>query len=306
MKRILVLLSLLSLITSCKEYVTKKDIIRVSDYQASFMAPIYIADKLGYYKDEGLILEFFPYNSCPTALIEISQNRLDIAISMDFPLTKCLINELDIELISYFAHSNQLEEHIIRSDIKLEDSITGVTMGTNSEHALDIYLRSNGILSSDITIINLQPYQMENALINGDINSLVTVKPFTREISDNVTNVISTPLLSNIDIICISVSKNYSKNKPDNVSKFLKATNRGITYLYNNIEESLNLLETDNNLYKDILEVYHFRLGLDNHLLQTIKNQWNWLANDPPKSLFEKINTDYLRSIESKFLTLEE
>lgn len=296
MKRVIISLFIVLIFASCSKGEVDYSILKISSYETPFMAPIYLADISGYYIEKGIIIDLIPYTACSTALQDLSNNILDIAFSMDFPLSKALISNENIELISYLAHHKSEEEFIKMSDLSLEECIVGVTLNTNSEYTFDNYLRSKGFSIDNITLVDLRPEEMQQALINREINSLLTQTYLSDSIRKNKPTLLSIPLENNIDIVCISINTQHSSDKSSIITDFLIATNRAIKDLNNSREEKITTIEQKYKINTEMITTYQFGLGLDNHLRQTLKIQSKWLSkNSEHKPM--NINTHYLKEL---------
>ena len=99
-----------------------------------------------------------------------------------------------ISIIGTIANSRKTAAIVARKDrgistvSLLAGKTVGVSLGTNMQFLLDVMLVAHGVSSSDVTIINLKPAEIVNALESGRVDAVVAWHPFLSQLQQKMPN----------------------------------------------------------------------------------------------------------------------
>jgi NitT/TauT family transport system substrate-binding protein len=171
-------------------------VIRVGILTSTSDAPLWIADKYGYFKDEGLSVQFLTFNSGEAMIAPLATGQLDVGGgSAAASLYNAVARGSDVRLVADLASDPPgygFDQMIIRADLvksgkyKSIKDLKGMTIATNalgspSSTQLLKYLAKGGLKLDDIKHIFLPYTQHEVALHNGSLDAANTIEPFATD-----------------------------------------------------------------------------------------------------------------------------
>jgi ABC-type nitrate/sulfonate/bicarbonate transport system substrate-binding protein len=144
---------------------------------------VWMADAMGFYKEEGLDVQFRLFPSGTTALQTFKTGVGDINFGGDLPGVQYwnetnknyrLITVLERDAKGYVAAA---KKSIARpQDLKGKTIATRV--GSTGSWFISVYLQKNGMSTKDVTIKNLDTQILPTALCKGDIDAFFIWQPF--------------------------------------------------------------------------------------------------------------------------------
>ncbi len=149
---------------------------------------LYIAMEKGLDREYGVELAIKPYQAGRDAIKDAKASLVDLACIGEFVLVKEILSGAANLRCLCAISAGDVFEIIARRDRdigKLGDlrgKIIGVPLGTQGEFLLGRLLTLNRIGLKEITINNLKPAGMAEALAAGEVDAVLWVPPFTTEI----------------------------------------------------------------------------------------------------------------------------
>ncbi len=207
-------------------------------------APIFTADKLGYWRDEGLDVKLTILPSTPKQIELIVAGELVAGTAGYIPFIIAVSRGVKIVAVadaSIATKENPLDAIIVRKDspIKTLADLKGKTIAVHSKGGVeDVVLRGKVFPAlkldpdRDVKIVEIPWPQMEGALKAGTVDAVHPIEPFLTRIADN--NRIL-PRLEEYSppegepIAFIVMSQVFVKKNPELVRKFLRGYLRGVT-----------------------------------------------------------------------------
>ncbi len=206
-------------------------------------APIFIADKLGYWRDEGLDVKLEIIPSTPQQ-IELTVAGEIIGGSAGFiPFLLAVSRGVKIVALAELGVATRKRPIWVmlvaaNSPIKVPADLKGKTIAVHAKGSVqDITLRSK-ILPAlkldpdrDVKIVEIPLPQMEGALKAGTIDAVAPIEPFTTRIAEK------NRILSSFEeyiapggepIAFVFMAERYVKQNPEIVRKFVKAYVRAV------------------------------------------------------------------------------
>lgn len=198
---------------------------------------VWVADAKGYYKDEGLNVQFQMFPTGTTALQTFRTGEGDINFGGDLPgVQYWLNNDKDYRVVAVLERDDKGYLVTARKAIKTAQDLRGKTIatrvGSTGSWFVSEYLAKNGIAESEVTIKNLDGQVMPTALCHGDIDAFFIFQPYGQraiEICPNDVHHISTAE-GYIHGYAVAAARPKWLDDPENrdkLTRFLRATLKG-------------------------------------------------------------------------------
>jgi NitT/TauT family transport system substrate-binding protein len=253
---------------------------------------LFIAETRGYYQEQGLKVIINSYQTGLGPLRDLKAGRLDLASCAEFALVgeifaggagqlRCLAvigsGEVDLLIARRDKGINRPED--------LRGKIIGVPRKTSAEFFLGRFLTLNRISLQEVTVIDIKPDDLANALTKGEVDAVLIWAPLTRGIIKKVGhNAIAWPAQGGQNVYRLLMSREeYIKRKPLVLEKLLRALAQAADYLKHQpeagraiiaqrLKESIADFQPDNPIN---LEPF-----LDQGLLLVMEDQARWMIQN--------------------------
>ncbi|HXF33217.1 MAG TPA: ABC transporter substrate-binding protein [Candidatus Acidoferrales bacterium] len=245
--RLLLLVAFLAGITTVAEgqenYTVKVGIINsISD------APILIADKKGYFKEEGLAVDYSTFDSAASMVAPLGAGQLDVAAGgTSAGLFNAVARGIDMRVVADKAsdpHGYGFAPLLVRTDLvesgkyKSLKDLKGMTVaisakGSSSWPELDAITRKAGLKFDDVKNISLDYPDHVIGLKNKSIDASVTIEPFaTAAVESGAAKRImgNDEYYLNQEVAVLIYGGQFIRNHHDAALKFMKAYIRGVRY----------------------------------------------------------------------------
>jgi NitT/TauT family transport system substrate-binding protein len=153
----------------------------VTTYNASLM---HIASELGLFSKYGVDVSIKKYEVGPRVMEDLEKGLLDIAATSEFTFVREGFYRNDLQAITSIALSNNIElvagrDRGIESPADLKGKTIGVLRGTTCEFFLATFLAFNGILNSEVRIVNMRPPDAASGILSEHIDAAMLWAPYT-------------------------------------------------------------------------------------------------------------------------------
>jgi len=284
-------------------------------------APLIIAGEKGFWQDEGLNVRTERFSAGRLALdATISGNAQANSVSETGPVL-AILNGQEIFVVAT-AGQHKETKFIGRKDkgIFVPQDLKGKKIatlpGTNSDYFMYVFLETNGISTNDLTILQMQPPEMINALIKGDIDGFFAWEPHIyyaqQTLKGNSTIFEADGLYSGYHTVIMR--QDFVQDNPEKVEKFLRGILKAEKFIEKNREESIRIVanhlgmkEADAN---KLFGEYTFSLKLDKGLFEVMNKEAKWAIDGKvvvsPKNqdLHNYIFTDILKKVDSNSVSI--
>lgn len=246
------------------------DLTLVGVRDAQISSQQIIADKLGYFKEEGLNVTSQLIESGPdigpmvaggSAPVSIQTNFMDIILkSTDIPV-KIISPLAQIAGTQAVVGSSKLE---LKSAKDLEGKTIGIPSGADVMIAINNMATELGVDASKIKYVNLAPSDAVVALEKGDIDALAAWEPFITKAIQGGGKFLFSGTKSELpdkqgDVnwmsvhTTIQVSDDFIEKNPNTLKAVLRSLKKATDYINNNREDAIKVLAPELHLSEEEL-----------------------------------------------------
>jgi ABC-type nitrate/sulfonate/bicarbonate transport system substrate-binding protein len=294
--------------------------IAVSPWPAS--APIYVAHKKGYFRDEGLDATLHPHISGHLGLDALLSGKADFATYGDTPIARAVVDGKPVAVVATISEINRAIRIIARKDRAistpndLRGKKIGLVRGTTADFFLHTYLAVAYINPKDVLVVNIATDKLVDALLKGEVDAVSTWSPFTLVLRDRLGS--NAVILDQPSIYImtwnISVTQQFAKNSPERIKKFLRAIVRANRFIKEHPDEARTIsakhIGTDSPLCEREWSDYDFAAKLGQSLILNLEDQARWMIKEEvgsarrPPDLMDFIYTDALEAVRPGAVTI--
>lgn len=218
-------------------------------------APSYVAYEKGFFKDEGLDIQLKSNPGGWMSLKDLFEGRADIATVAELPIVYSAFDKKkytdferdDFCIIGDMIYSQQDVQQIvarkdrgISSPLDLKGKKIGVFKGTTLDYFMDIFFTENGIQYSEVEIVDMNVFQLTDAIVDGQLDAIFTWEPHAyrakKRLGENAVLLRSKFKYSTAWLIV--VMKPFAEKNPQILEKFLRAIVRAEDFIKKNPEEA--------------------------------------------------------------------
>ena len=296
--------------------------IKVGISKSFLSIPVYIAQKQGFFSDEGLDVTVKEYSSGKAAIKALFAGEVGISTVADMPIVFNSFKRNDFCIFATFTYSYPFVKIIARKDMgiktgaNLKGRKVGANKGTSSHFFLEVFLMHNRLSASDVEMINIKTIDLPLALKNNDVDAIAVWQPYSQKakqlMGDNSIELPSSEIYRTT--FNFTTMKNFSKEHPKRLEKFLRALDKAAAFTRKNREKAQEIIAGCFNLDKNTVRVawddFVFGIFLDQSLLVG----WDEIARWAIKNKFvdkkkipnylNYICADALRTVKPESITI--
>ena len=171
----------------------KTDSIVIAYAPFESTALVWIAEDQRLFSRNGLNITWRKYDTGVGALDGMLNGEADIAVGTnEFPLVGRALQKERIRTIGSIARSEFIyligrKDRGIEKASDLKGKRVGTTLRTIAEFYLGRFLELHGMNMQDMTIVDVKtPAEWVNAIVNGDIDAMVTAQPYANSVKDRL------------------------------------------------------------------------------------------------------------------------
>lgn len=249
---------------------------------------IFVALAKAYFAHEGLDVTFQPYPSGKDALNAVLEGKADLGIAAEIPIMFAGLRGEKVTVVATIAASDKNTMLIARKDRgisspgDLKGKKIGVPLGTSGQFFVDIFLTSHRIPRESVSVVNLKPEELVDALVKGDVDAISTWNPHDyrarKELGDKALAFYGEGIYrTTVDIVA---AQTFVKEKPETVKRVLRALVSASNFMVQNPQESIQIMAEQTKMDKEAIgdswNQYSFAVTLDQSLLTTLEDQARW------------------------------
>lgn len=221
--------------------------IQIDGAAVPYYAPLYMAQEKGFFAEEGLNVEFYY-----AAAADIVKNVASGNVEFGFPNADAVVaaraQDIPVKVVST-TYQEGLGAIIFGADsgIKTPADLKGkkvavTSLGSANYFQLEAAMKSVGMTVADVNVEIVGTGAILTALTQGQVDAIVFSKLRTIELNNQgfaAADIVSDQFLPSFGNVLIS-SEKLIADDPATVDGFVKALNKGIEYVINNVEESVD------------------------------------------------------------------
>lgn len=300
MNRIIPMLGILLLLGSCAKEGTKAQAPKLPINLASVPTPdfglVLIALAKGYFDAEGLAVSVKSFAVGKLALASVIKGESDLATAFETPIVFAILGGERICIPAVIASSDRNFVLVARKDApisKPEDlagKSIGLPMGTAGEYFLVSFLTAHGIPGGRVRIVDTEAEALLPALLSGKVDSAVLWSPLNSQaieaLGEKGIVFSGESIYSAYD--CIVGESAFVKGNPKAVQGFIRALLRAEGFMAKNPEQALSIIakatSVDESSLRPMLDLFRFKVSLDQSLLLVLEDESRWAMRVNPKS----------------------
>ncbi len=223
-----------------------------------FYAPQYVAHGLGYFKDEGLDVEFVLASGADNVMAAVLSGDAQIGFS-GTEATIYVYNGGEKDYVMTFAGLTQKDGSFLVSrnkydNFKLDDlrgkNVLGGRVGGMPEMTFEWALKQNGIdPKKDLSIDTSVAFPaMEGAFIGGNGDFVTLFEPNATSVEKHGYGYVVAyigELGGSVPYTAYNAKKSYIEDNPDVIKKFTRAIDKGLKYVYSHDDKDIAKIMLD-------------------------------------------------------------
>ncbi len=250
---------------------------------------VWVAESKGYFEKEGLDLDIKEFDSGRLSFQAMLKGEgVNISTVAPTPIMFSSFDRQDFYIFSTFVYANEDIKVIangsegITEAADLKGKKLGTPAGTTGQFVAEVFLVNNGILPSEVEIIDISPSELPDALKNKQVDVIVIWEPHAY----NAQNLLGQDAirLSGSELYRTTfnflVMKDYAESHPEVLVKFLRAIDNATDFIGENKEESQDIVAERLKLDKEDMvkfwDAFTFEISLDQSLLVAIEAEARW------------------------------
>ena len=307
-----------------KKVQSEKIVLHLGAEESLLTAPIWIAEYKGFFEKNGLQVNMKIFDSGKASLVSlIDEEKLDICTVAQTPIMFNSFDESGFKILASMATSTKDVKIIGRRDSgiselnDLKGKTIGLTKGSTGEYFFSLILDKFNLSPSDVTIINIRPSGIPNAILRGRVDAVCIWEPHAlktqKKLKENAIVLdVGEPYREDFYFVA---SQKLLKNNLGTVRRFLQSIQEAQQFIQKNEDEAkkivakrLGLRLTDlNTLWSE----YDFTLMLDQTVITTLQSEAKWAImngltqkKEVPEYLKNYIHTESLEEIDSTLMRI--
>ncbi len=255
--------------------------------QTTFGAPLWVAQRGGFFSAAGLAVTLRPYATGKLAFEAMLRGEAQIATVTETPLVFASLAGTPFTVIANYASSTE-HSLVVRADrgiaavTDLRGRRIGVAPGTSAQYFLHVVLTDEGLSEADLTVVPLPAPQQAAALAAGEVDAVATFAPYSgqcRLALGKAARSFGTGIRYT-GYGNLVAPRDLPSARPEAMLRLLRALDRTIYWMRRNQDESLALAAagsgTETALLRDGWDTLHPRLGLDQGFVVLLQAEARW------------------------------
>ncbi|MFE0917505.1 MULTISPECIES: ABC transporter substrate-binding protein [Streptomyces] len=232
------------------------------------VAPLYLGQKKGFFKEQGLELEFTTAQGGAAIVPGVASGQFQFGFSNVTSLMVAQSNGVPVKAVANGIASTgepgkDFGALMVKkgSPLKSPEELEGRKVAINTlkninETAVRASVRSAGGDPDEVEFVELPFDQMPAALDKGQIDAAMVVEPATATIKNQDGVEIASPLVDvapDLTVALYFTSKQYAERNPEVVEKFQKAAAQSLAYADAHPDEARETITTYTKIPADVL-----------------------------------------------------
>lgn len=287
------------------------------------IALLCIAEDRHFFSNNGLNVTLIEYQTGVDALDGMLKGETDITVGTnEFPLVGRAFQKERISTIGCIAKSEFIyligrEDRGIEKVADLKGKRVGTTLRTIAHFYLGRFLALHGMSIQDIILVDVKtPADWVNAVVEGDIDAIVTAQPYANSVKDRLgANAVVWSAQSSQPLYSQVISTNeWITTHPELISRLLKSLAEAEEYVNNHPAEAKSIVQKWLNLDAEYMSTVwqqnRFSLSLDQSLITAMEDEARWMITNnlttekQVPNFLDYIHEDELRAIKPESVNI--
>jgi len=172
----------------------------------------------------------------------------------------------------------------IRSPADLKGKRVGLQMGSSTHGGFLLFLKKNRLAPGDLTLIPLDPSDMPEAMLTGQIDAAVGSEPWPSNIEERVPashHVATLSGLGNTYPLVMLVTERYAEEHPEAVVAALRATKQAVSFMRRDPDKAAGLIASATGVpverERKIMDTLEWGVVLDDATINSLKQTADFL-----------------------------
>jgi NitT/TauT family transport system substrate-binding protein len=249
---------------------------------------VFVAHAKGYFANEGLNVTLQPYTTGKSALDAALEGRADLATAADIPIMFAVTKGQPVSVVATIFTVEKDPGIIGRKDkgvstlASLNGKRIGVTLGTSGHFVLDTFLLRQQLSTDDVTLRDLQPQELSDALAKGEVDAIATWEPYLGALRTQLGENGMIFYGDGIYELAFNIAgrRDYVVSHPETVKKLLRALVHAQRFCEDAPDAARKTIAGAINVSLETLQelwpTYRFNVALNQSLLLTLEDQTRW------------------------------
>jgi len=252
-------------------------------------AAVWVAENKGYFEEEGLDLTIKEFDSGRLSFLAMLKGEgVDISTVAPTPIMFSSFDRQDFSIFATFVYSDEDVKVIahrgkgITTAADLKGKKIGTPKGTTGQFFVEAFLIHNGLLSSEVEVIDISPSELPVALLNNRVDAIVIWEPhaYTAQnlLGQDAVRLPSSDVYR--ETFNFMTMKDFARAHPEVLNKFLKAIDKATDFIGKNKEDSQTIVAERLKLDKEVMTAlwddFIFEISLGQSLLVTLEAEARW------------------------------
>ena len=246
-----------------------------------------VADELGFFEEEGLDVEGKIFTSGPLVTESLVSGSIQVGMMGDTPAIIAVTKELPVTILASVAGGPERNRLMVRPEgginnlSDLEGKRIGIPYGTSSHGGLYTLARQKNIDLDNLTLLNIRPADMVDALGTAQVDAVVVWEPTPSliEAEGSGIELMTLKKINNQFPTFLMANKLLLDSNPEVGTKIINALDKANQFINNNWEEAVDIAARVTGLDKDVVDNAMDYIYYDLNLNQKTIDSFNQTAH---------------------------
>ena len=251
-------------------------------------ALMHVAAAKGYLTEEGLNVTFLPASHGVMAISFLTQDKADLAVAAEVPWVISVMQGQALGIATTMLRVSNVHTLIARRDRgigaprDLSGKKIGATFGSSGEYFLWAFLIRNKLAADSVTLVDVPPDQVAQALAKGTIDAATSWYPYVLDAQNALGKNALTFSGANVyeqSVVVIGRSE-FLKGHAQAMEKLVRAMLKAEQFMLSHPEESLKLvaewLKIDADALRPTWKQFDFKINLLQSNLIILEDEARW------------------------------
>jgi NitT/TauT family transport system substrate-binding protein len=283
---------------------------------------VFAGQMKGYFANEGLNVTLQPYTTGKSALDAVVEGRADLATVADIPIMFAVTKGQPVSVVATIFTVEKDPGIIGRRDkgiltlASLKGKRIGVTLGTSGHFVLDTFLIRQKLSTDDVTLRDLQPEELSEALAKGEVDAIATWEPYLGALRTQLGENGMIFYGDGIYELAFNIAgrRDYVVSHPGTIKKLLRALVHAERFCEEEPDAARRIIAGAINVSLENLQglwpTYRFNVALNQSLLLALEDQTRWaiknqlIARPDMPNYLNSLYLDGLKAVKPESVTV--